>query len=229
MKTIGLLGGMSWESTELYYRCINQETKRRLGGLHSAPIVMVSVDFQDIEVLQQNGRWGEAGEILAMNARHIEAAGADLLLICTNTMHKVASQVERAINIPLLHIADATARRIKNTGMNKVGLLGTKFTMEQEFYRHRLEKHGLNVVIPSDHDREILHRIIYEELCVGDIREHSRMEFLRIVEQMRSGGAEGVIEGCTEIVMLLKQEHTSMPLFDTVEIHAQEAVVEALK
>ena len=229
MKTIGLLGGMSWESTELYYRCINQETKRRLGGLHSAPIVMVSVDFQDIEVLQQGGRWEEAGEILAMKAQDIESAGADILLICTNTMHKVASQVERAVNIPLLHIADATAHRIKKTGMKNVGLLGTRFTMEQEFYRHRLEEHGLSVLIPSDNDREIIHRIIYEELCVGDIREHSRKEFLRVVEQMRNKGAEGVIEGCTEIVMLLKQEHTSMPLFDTVEIHAQEAVAEALK
>ena len=229
MKTIGLLGGMSWESTELYYRCINHETKRRLGGLHSAPIVMVSVDFQDIEVLQQGGRWMEAGEILAKKAQVIETAGADILLICTNTMHKVASQVERAINIPLLHIADATAHRIKNTGMKKVGLLGTRFTMEQAFYRCRLEEHGLHVLIPSGNDREIIHRIIYEELCVGDIREQSRMEFLRIVEQLRNEGVEGVIEGCTEIVMLLKQEHTSMPLFDTVEIHAQEAVVEALQ
>jgi len=229
MKTIGLLGGMSWESTELYYRWINQETKRRLGGLHSAPIVMVSVNFQEIEELQHKGDWAAAGGILANKAHQIESAGAGLLLICTNTMHKVAAEVEASISIPLLHIADATAHRIAEAGMRTVGLLGTKFTMEQDFYRGRLEKHGLSVLVPPEKDRETIHRIIYQELCLGDIRENSRAECLRIIEQLSLMGAEGVIEGCTEIVMLLKQEHTYIPLFDTTEIHAQEAVVEALK
>jgi aspartate racemase len=229
MKTIGLLGGMSWESTELYYRWINQETRRRLGGLHSAPIVMVSVDFQEIEELQHQGDWETAGNILTDRATQIESAGADFLLICTNTMHKVAAEVQTAISIPLLHIADATAHRIAEAGMRTVGLLGTKFTMEQDFYRGRLEKHGLNVLVPTDEDQETIHRIIYQELCLGKVRESSRAECLRIIEQLRAKGAEGVIEGCTEIVMLLKQEHTHIPLFDTTEIHAQEAVAEALK
>ena len=229
MKTIGLLGGMSWESTELYYRWINQETKRRLGGLHSAPIAMVSVDFQEIEELQHQGDWEAAGEILANKARQVESAGADILLICTNTMHKVAAKVEASIRIPLLHIADATAHRIAEVGMKTLGLLGTKFTMEQDFYKGRLEEHGLSVLVPIEEDREIIHRIIYQELCLGQVRESSRMEYLRIIEQLSARGAEGVIEGCTEIVMLLKQEHTHIPLFDTTEIHAQEAVVEALK
>jgi len=229
MKTIGLLGGMSWESTELYYRWINEETKRRLGGLHSAPIAMVSVDFQEIEELQHRGDWAAAGDILAKKARQVEAAGADLLLICTNTMHKVAAEVEAAIRIPLLHIADATAKRIKQSGMRTVGLLGTKFTMEQDFYKGRLERQGLDVLVPSEADREIVHRVIYEELCLGDVRESSRNEYLRIIEQLSAAGAEGVIEGCTEIVMLVQQQHTHVPLFDTTAIHAQEAVAEALK
>jgi aspartate racemase len=229
MKTIGLLGGMSWESTALYYRFINQETRRILGGLHSAPIVMVSVDFQEIEELQHQGDWDAAGEVLAQKASQVEAAGADLLLICTNTMHKVAAHVQRAIRIPLLHIGDATAHRVAKAEMKTVGLLGTRFTMEQDFYRGRLESHGLNVLVPPDEDREIIHCIIYEELCAGDIRDNSRDECVRIVEQLSARGAEGVIEGCTEIVMLLKQEHTPIPLFDTTEIHAQEAVAEALK
>ena len=229
MKTIGLLGGMSWESTELYYRCINQETRRKLGGLHSAPIVMISVDFQEIEELQRRGDWTSAAESLAHKASQLESAGAGLFLICTNTMHLVADQVQAAVTIPLLHIADATAHRIREAGMQTVGLLGTKFTMEQDFYRSRLESHGLSVLIPSEQDREIVHHIIYEELCLGDVRESSRAEFLRIIEQLNDRGAEGVIEGCTEIVMLLKQEDTEIPLFDTTEIHAQEAVAEALQ
>ena len=229
MKTIGLLGGMSWESTELYYRWINEETKRALGGLHSAPIAMVSVDFHDIEDLQHRGDWATAGAILAKKARQVEAAGADFLLICTNTMHKVAEEVEEAIGIPLLHIADATANRIKQAGIRAVGLLGTKFTMEQDFYRGRLEQQGLSVLVPSEEDREIVHRVIYQELCLGDVRESSRTEYLRIIEQLNAEGAEGVIEGCTEIVMLVQQQHTHVPLFDTTAIHAQEAVAEALK
>lgn len=229
MKTIGLLGGMSWESTELYYRWINEETKRTLGGLHSAPIAMVSVDFQEIEQLQHRGDWATAAKILARKARQVESAGADFLLICTNTMHKVAAEIASAINIPLLHLADATATRIKEAGTKTVGLLGTKFTMEQDFYKGRLEQQGLRVLIPSEDDREIIHRVIYDELCLGDVRASSRKEYLRIIEQLHAEGAEGVIEGCTEIVMLVHQKHTTIPLFDTTAIHAQEAVAEALR
>lgn len=229
MKTIGLLGGMSWESTELYYRRINEETKRRLGGLHSAPIAMISVDFQEIEELQRRGDWAAAGKILANNARQVEAAGADLLLLCTNTMHKVATEVEATIGIPLLHIADATADCIRKAGMSAVGLLGTKFTMEQDFYKSRLERQELRVLIPSAADREIIHRIIYDELCLGDVRAGSRKEYLRVIDRFGARGAECVIEGCTEIVMLVQQEHTRMPLFDTTAIHARAAVMEALR
>lgn len=228
MKTIGLLGGMSWESTGLYYRWINQEAKRVLGGLHSAPIVLVSVDFHEIEELQSRDRWEEAGAVLARRAVQVEAAGADLLLICTNTMHKVAPAVEEAIHIPLLHIADATARRIRERGMGRIGLLGTRFTMEQDFYKGRLEDHGLEVLVPPKEDREIVDRVIYRELCLGNVREDSRAEFLRIIEKLEQEGAEGVIEGCTEIVMLVKQENTPVPLFDTTAIHATEAVSAAL-
>ena len=229
MKTIGLLGGMSWESTELYYRWINEGVKQRLGGLHSARIAMVSVDFQQIETLQHAGDWAQAGAVLAEAARSIEAAGADFLLICTNTMHKVAPQVEAAIDIPLLHLADATAERIKASGMSTVGLLGTNFTMEQDFYRGRLaEKHGLTVLIPSEADRQIVHRVIYEELVLGVVTDESRNEYLRIIDDLAARGAEGVIEGCTEIVLLVQQEHTSVPLFDTTAIHALAAVEMAL-
>jgi aspartate racemase len=229
MKTIGLLGGMSWESTELYYRWINEETKRILGGLHSAPIAMVSVDFQQIEELQHKGDWAAAGDILAHKARQVEAAGADFLVICTNTMHTVADQVEAAISIPLLHIADATARQIQQADMDAIGLLGTKFTMEQDFYKGRLEQQGINVLVPSEEDRDIVHRVIYKELCLGNIRDSSRQEYLRIIDQLHAAGAQGVIEGCTEIVMLVQQQHTRVPLFDTTAIHARQAVAEALK
>lgn len=229
MKTIGLLGGMSWGSTELYYRWINEGVKEKLGGLHSARIAMVSVDFQEIEELQHSGEWEQAGEVLSKAARRIEAAGADFLVLCTNTMHKVVPQIERAINIPILHLADATARRIKERGMKTVGLLGSNFTMEEDFYKGRLiEEHGLTVIIPSAADRQIVHRIIYEELCLGIVKPESREEYLRILNRMREEGAEGVIEGCTEIVMLVQQKHTDIPLFDTTAIHAQEAVSVAL-
>lgn len=229
MKTIGLLGGMSWESTELYYRLINQGIKVKLGGLHSARIAMVSLDFQEIETLQHQGNWDEAGRLLALAAQQIEAAGADFLLICTNTMHKVAPQVQAAITIPLLHLADATAKRIKAAGIEKVGLLGTNFTMEQGFYKDRLvEKHGLEVIIPPRPDREIVHRIIYDELCLGLVKDASRREFLRIMEALQARGAAGIIQGCTEIVMLVQPQHTGIPLFDTTAIHAQAAVKEAL-
>lgn len=230
MKTIGLLGGMSWESTELYYRLINQGIKAQLGGLHSARIAMVSVDFHEIEKMQHNGDWEGAGRILAQAATQVEAAGADFLLICTNTMHKVAPQIQQAIVIPILHLADATAKRIKAAGIETIGLLGTNFTMEQGFYRGRLEdKHGLKVIVPSKPDREIVHRIIYDELCLGQVNDASRNEYLRIMEDLRAQGAEGVIEGCTEIVMLVQQQHTDVPLFDTTSIHAEEAVLEALR
>jgi len=229
MKTIGLLGGMSWESTEHYYRLINEGTRDALGGLHSAPIAMFSVDFQEIEALQNAGNWDAMAEILAKRATQIEAAGAELLLICTNTMHKVADEVSAAINIPLLHIADATAATIKSSGAKTVGLLGTKFTMEQNFYKGRLESHGLEVVVPSAADRDIVHRIIYEELCRGQIKAESRVEYLRIIDDLSARGAEAVIAGCTEIGLLVKQEHTTVQIFDTTVIHAQQAVVEALR
>lgn len=229
MKTIGLLGGMSWESTELYYRKINEETKRVLGGLHSAPVAMFSVDFQEIEELQHGDDWDACASILADRAGKVQAAGADLLLICTNTMHRVAPQVEAAIDIPLLHIADATAARIKAAGFRRVGLLGTRFTMEQDFYRGRLEEQGIEVLVPAAADRERVHRVIYEELCLGDVRESSRQAFLEIIDRLAAEGAEAVIEGCTEIVMLVQQAHTQVPLFDTTSIHAEQAVAEALQ
>ncbi len=229
MKTIGLLGGMSWESSALYYRWINEMVRDALGGLHSAKIAMVSVNFQDIEDLQHTGEWEKSGAILSQSAKQIEAAGADFLLICTNTMHKVAPQIEAAINIPLLHIADATAEAIKAQGIKTIGLLGTTFTMEQNFYAGRLaEKHGLTVLTPPKADRDIVHRIIYEELVIGVIRHDSRAEYLRIMEDLQQQGAEGVIEGCTEIVTLVQQKHTAVPLFDTTAIHAEAAVKMAL-
>ena len=229
MKVIGLLGGMSWVSTELYYRWINEEVKKKLGGLHSARIAMVSVDFQEIEELQRSNQWERAGEVLTLAAQQIEAAGADFLLICANTMHKVAPEIERGINIPILHLADVTANQIKKKNLKTVGLLGTKFTMEQDFYKGRLiERHGLNVIVPSEEDRQIVHRIIYDELNLGIVREESRQEYLRIMERMRSEGAEGIIEGCTEIVTLVEQKHTDIPLFDTTAIHALEAVAIAV-
>ncbi len=229
MQTIGLLGGMSWESTELYYRWINELVKEKLGGLHSAKIVLVSVDFQEIETLQHDGRWDEAGAALAQAAQQIEAAGADFLLICTNTMHKVAPQITAAINIPILHLADATAVRIQQKGLKKVGLLGTNFTMEQDFYRGRLEQHGLEVIVPPAADRAIVHGVIYNELCRGRVDDASRQEFLRIIGDLHAQGAEGIIEGCTEIVMLVQQPHTAVPLFDTTAIHAETAVNRALR
>jgi len=230
MKTIGLLGGMSWESTELYYRLINEGIKAQLGGLHSARIAMVSVDFQEIEEMQHNGDWAGAGQALAQAAKQVEAAGADFLLICTNTMHKVVPQVQEAISIPILHLADATAKRIKAAGMKTIGLLGTNFTMEEDFYKGCLvEKYELDVLVPPKSDREIVHRVIYDELCLGLVEDTSRDEYLRIIEDLRSRGAEGIIEGCTEIVMLVQQQHTDVPLFDTTSIHAEEAVLEAIK
>ncbi len=229
MKTIGLIGGMSWESTALYYRLLNEGIKKKLGKLHSAKIALVSVDFQEVEVLQHRGEWEQAGALLADAAQGVEAAGADFVLICTNTMHKVASRVQEAVTIPLLHLADATAKRIQSNGYETIGLLGTRFTMEEDFYRGRLtSQHGLEVIVPAAGDRELVHRVIYDELCQGKTDDGSRREYLRIIEQMHAEGAQGVIEGCTEIGMLVQQEHTSVPLFDTTTIHVEEAVELAL-
>ena len=229
MKTIGLLGGMSWESTAGYYRAINQRIKNKLGGLHSAKIVMVSVDFEPIEKLQMSGDWDRTAEILVQAAKGVEAAGADFLLICTNTMHKVAPQIEEAISIPILHIADATAEKLLDQGIKTVGLLGTAFTMEQNFYKGRLvEQHGLSVLVPNDADREIIHNVIYQELCLGEVKESSKQEYLRIIDALAEQGAEAVILGCTEIGMLVKQQDTEVPLLDTTEIHGQKAVELAL-
>lgn len=230
MKTIGLLGGMSWESTVLYYQKINELVKEKLGGLHSAQIAMYSVDFQEIEELQHAGKWDATADILAKASYQIQAAGADFLVICTNTMHKVAPQIAERIDIPILHIADATAERIKAAGIETIGLLGTRFTMEQDFYAGRLRNaHGLNVLLPPKADRDLVHRVIYEELVLGVVRHESRREYLRIMDDMRAAGAEGIIEGCTEIGMLVQQEHTDIALFDTTSIHAEAAVEMALR
>jgi aspartate racemase len=227
-KTIGLLGGMSWESTALYYSLINRGVAARLGGHHSARIAMVSVDFETIKALQFAGRWDEAGDLLAQAAQSVERAGAEFLLLCTNTMHKVADRIEHAIGIPLIHLADATAERIKAQGITRIGLLGTRFTMQESFYRDRLIAHGLQVITPSAADQDEAHRIIYDELCHGQIHDASRDTFLRIIETLHRQGAEGVIEGCTEIVMLVDARHTDVPLFDTTAIHAAQAVELAL-
>jgi aspartate racemase len=229
MKTIGLLGGMSWESTVTYYRLINEEVKKKLGGLHSAKISLYSVDFDEIEKLQHTGNWAGTAHILSEAAKRIEAGGANFLLICTNTMHKVAPEIEANINIPLLHIADATAEQIQTKGFQTVGLLGTNFTMDQEFYKGRLaEHHGISVLVPDQADREYVHNVIYNELCLGKIETNSRAECVRIIERLAEQGAQAVILGCTEIPLLVQQEHTSVPLFDTTEIHAAKAVEKAL-
>ncbi len=230
MKTIGLLGGMSWESTLEYYKMINEGIKEKLGGLHSAKVAMISVDFDPIEKLQHQGNWEEMAKMLSNNAKSIEKAGADFLLICTNTMHKVATDIENSIKIPLLHIADATAEELIKEDIKKVGLLGTAFTMEEEFYKGRLEKkYGLQVIIPNKKDREIIHKIIYNELCLGDIKENSKKEYLRIINELGKNGAEGVILGCTEIGLLVKQSDADTKLFDTTQIHAKKAVELSIK
>jgi aspartate racemase len=229
MKTIGLIGGMSWESSLEYYRLVNEAVKAQLGGLHSAKCVLVSVDFAEIEVLQRAGRWDEATEAMIAAARQVEAGGADLLLICTNTMHKMAEEVQASVEIPLVHIADAAAETILAQGLKKVGLLGTRFTLEEPFYRGRLaEKHGLEVVIPGEADRASVHRIIYEELVLGKILPESKAEYQRIIAGLVAQGAEGVILGCTEIGLLVKAEVSQVPLFDTTQIHALAAVNLAL-
>jgi aspartate racemase len=230
MKTIGMIGGMSWESSIEYYRIINETVKEKLGGLHSARCVMYSVDFAEIEAMQHAGRWEDATQSMIEAARYVEAGGADFVIICTNTMHKMADEVEAAIDIPLLHIADATAQAIKEKGLSKVGLLGTKFTMEGDFYRGRLiQKHGLEVLIPEAEDREIVHRVIYDELVLGETKSESREAYKRIIGKLIAAGARGIILGCTEIGLLVKDEDSHVPLFDTTYIHAVSAVEMALK
>ncbi|ORT48616.1 aspartate racemase [Vibrio sp. qd031] len=221
MKTIGLLGGMSWESTANYYRALNQQVNAQLGGLHSAKIVLYSVDFHDIETLQHQGQWEQTAQLLAIAAKNVEKAGADCLMICTNTMHKVADQVQQAVSIPLLHIADATATALKEDGMIHVGLLGTRFTMEQDFYKGRLiEQHGIDVMVPDSTEQTVIHDVIYKELCQGVINPASRAAFIAIIEKLHRQGAQAIILGCTEIAMLVKADDTEVPLYDTTEIHA---------
>ena len=229
MKTIGLLGGMSWESTIAYYRLINQGVKNSLGGLHSAKIAMYSVDFGPIEKLQHDGDWNGAAKILIEAAKNIQSAGADFLLICTNTMHKVSLEIEESIDIPLIHIADATAEVLVKKGIQTVGLLGTAFTMEQDFYKRRLaENYNLTVLIPDAPDRKVVHNIIFNELCLGELLPASKAEYLRIITSLANQGAEAVILGCTEIGMLVNQADTEIELLDTTYIHAQKAVEYAM-
>ena len=229
MKTIGLLGGMSWESTATYYREINEGIKAKLGGLHSAKIALFSVDFEEIEKLQHANDWAATAEILADAGKKVEQAGADFLLICTNTMHKVASEIEAAISIPLLHLADATGQRLREAGVVRVGLLGTRFTMEQDFYKQRLtDKFGIEVLVPEPDEIEIVHSVIYEELCLGQINDDSRAQYVDIIHNLSQRGAQAAILGCTEIALLVQQQHTDVPLFDTTAIHCEEAVKQAL-
>ena len=230
MKTIGMLGGMSWESTASYYKALNEGVRDALGGLHSAKICMYSVDFDQIEKLQHQGNWDATAEILSQAACKIEAGGADFLLICTNTMHKVAPEIEAAIAIPLLHIADATAERLKENNVKRVGLLGTRFTMEEDFYKGRLtDKFDIDVLVPGSDDMDIIHNVIYSELCLGRISENSRLKYLDIIDSLYERGAKAVILGCTEIALLVQQHHTTVPLYDTTEIHASFAVQQALQ
>ena len=229
MKTIGMLGGMSWESTSNYYREINQLVKAQLGGFNSAKIVMYSVNFEEIEKLQTAGEWDKTGIILSNAALSLKAAGADFLMICTNTMHKVANQVEQETGLPLLHIADATGEQLKAQGISKVGLLGTAFTMEQDFYKGRLQdKFGIEVIVPNGVQRKLVHGVIYNELVQGVLNNRSRNDFITVINDLQESGAEAVILGCTEIAMLVNQNDTKVPLFDTTEIHAQAAVHYAL-
>jgi len=228
MRTIGLLGGMSWESTALYYRWINEGVRDRLGGLHSARIAMLSVDFAEIERMQAAGAWDEAGEALAGEARRLEAAGAESIVLCTNTMHKVADAIDEATEVPLLHLADTTAEHVSAAGVRRVGLLGTRFTMEQEFYRGRLAAHGLEVLVPDQEQRARIHEIIFDELVVGRVSDEARRDAAAVVTSLAERGAEGVIEGCTEITLLGLGELTALPRFDTTRIHAEAAIDWAL-
>ncbi|MBQ1383604.1 MAG: aspartate/glutamate racemase family protein [Solobacterium sp.] len=228
MKTLGLIGGMSWESTVPYYQIINEAVKDRLGGLHSARLILYSVEFAEIEEMQSAGQWDTAAEVLGDAARKLEACGADYIVICTNTMHKVAPQIQRMISVPVIHIADATAEVLKQDGIRRIALLGTRYTMTQDFYKQRLIDQGFEVLIPEEKDIEPVNRIIFEELCVGEIKDESRKEYQRIIQDLKDRGAEGVILGCTEIGMLIKLEDSVLPVYDTTLIHAQAAAEAAL-
>lgn len=223
MKTLGLIGGMSWESTVPYYRQINQHINQRLGGLHSAKIILYSVDFQQIEALQRSGDWQQAGQLLTEAAQALQRAGAEGLVLCTNTMHKVAAAISSATPLPLLHIADATAQQIRQQGLSRIGLLGTRFTMEQDFYKARLMAQGIEVLIPDQAARELVHQVIYQELCLGQIKPASRFAYQQIIADLVTQGAQGVILGCTEIGLLVQPEDAAVPLFDTTAIHARTA------
>lgn len=229
MKTIGLIGGMSWESSIEYYRIINEETKRRLGGLHSAKSIMYSVNFAEIEALQHQNRWQEATGLMIAAAQSVERAGADFVVLCSNTMHKLANDIEANIQVPLLHIADTTAERVQSRGIRKIGLLGTRFTMEQDFYRGRLaNQHGLEVMIPNEDERAVVHQVIYDELCLGIINPKSRRQYVEIIDNLVKSGAEGIILGCTEIELLVQARDTTVELFPTTRIHAEAAVGKAI-
>lgn len=229
MKTIGLIGGMSWESSHEYYRIINETVKELLGGLHSAKCLMYSFDFEEIESLQHQGKWLDLEQLVIEVAQRLETGGADLIVICTNTVHKVADEVQKNINIPLLHIVDTSAEKISQKGLKKIGLLGTKFTMEEEFYKGKLSEYGFEVLIPEEEERQILHDVIYNELVVGNLKQSSKKQFLNIIQKLKNKGAEGIILGCTEIPLLIKQEDVDIPLFDTTTIHARSAVKYALE
>lgn len=229
MKTIGLIGGMSWESSAQYYRMINQGMKHRLGGHNNARSLMLTVNFHDIESLQHQGEWDRLGKLMQDAARQLQAGGADFIVLCTNTMHKAAMHIESAVSIPFLHIADPTADAIKEQGLSTVGLLGTRFTMEQDFYRGRLEsRHGLSVLVPDEIDRGIVHRVIYEELCHGKVQDASRREYQRVIADLQARGAQAVILGCTEISLLIQPQDSPLPVFDTTSLHAQAALAFAL-
>ncbi|ESA32900.1 aspartate racemase [Leptolyngbya sp. Heron Island J] len=229
MKTIGLIGGMSWESSIEYYRIINEITKSKLGGLHSAKSVMYSVDFAEIEAFQHQGQWQEAADLMVSAAQGLERAGADFVVLCTNTMHKLADEIEANIQVPFLHIADATAEKIHSCGMQKIGLLGTRFTMEQDFYRGRLvNKHGLEVLVPNENEREFVHQVIYKELCLGIINPESRHQYIEIINRLVKSGAEGIILGCTEIELLIQTGDAAVEVFPTTRIHAEAAVNRAI-
>lgn len=229
MKTIGLIGGMSWESTVSYYRIINEKVKEKMGGLHSAKILLYSVDFAEIEACQSNGDWEKSAEILGTAAKKLENAGADFIVICTNTMHKVVPAMEKRITIPIIHIADATADELEANHIKKVGLLGTKYTMTQDFYKDRLIKRGMDVLVPPEEDIEVVNSVIYEELCLGIIKDASRKQFQRMIDDLKNNGAEGVILGCTEIGLLIAAADSSLPVFDTTQIHADTAAAKAME
>ena len=229
MKTIGLIGGMSWESSSEYYRIINEEIKFRLGGFHSAKCILYSVDFEEIEICQRDGEWEKSAQILLHVAKSLELAGADFIAICTNTMHKVYNEIQAGISIPLLHIADITAEKIVSNGIKKVGLLGTRYTMEEDFYKSRIEAKGINVIVPKETDRIAINKVIYEELCLGKVVEESRIRYRKIIEDLIEQGADGIILGCTEIGLLVKAEDSKVPLYDTTLLHAMGAVNFALE